>query len=168
MTLNEPTLFGVCDRKPGEFYVATLFVPPFWIPLVPKSSWVISEAFAPVQHGSGGYYASTLDSVRIPLSSKSVLLAWFRLAMILLAITCAIAIVVTLVQLALYRQLALLQASLWGLLLLASAAAYWASIQFSGPGPKRIEYLRQVIADDADEHLVTLAQDAERRRASGE
>jgi len=169
MPTNEPILFGVCDHKPGEFYVATLFTPQTFIPLIPRSSWVISEAFAPVVRGKEGYYAATLDSVKIPLSMKSVTLAYARCLLIALAGVSAVFVGVYIVRLALFREMQMAKSAFWAIALLGSAVGYWASIHFCGPGPRKVDHLRERIADNADdgtEHL-TIAQDEERRQSQG-
>ena len=164
MNPNEPILFGVCDQKPGEFYVATLFTPQTFIPLIPKSSWVVHEAFAPVTHGPTGYYASTLDSIEIPLSLKSVFLAYARCFLIGLGGVSLVITAVYIVRLALFREVEMLKSSIWALLCIGSAVGYWASITLSGPGPRKVQYLRDLIADNSDDHglKITLAQDEAR------
>ncbi|HSQ55140.1 MAG TPA: hypothetical protein VLM40_05290 [Gemmata sp.] len=61
--------FGLVDRVPGLFYVKTRFLHVWWVPLVPRESWVIHDD----GRGKHGY--------RIPLSWKSVFVAWSRLAL---------------------------------------------------------------------------------------
>jgi hypothetical protein len=160
MLPDSPTFFGFCDHKPGEFYVATLFHPPAPVPLIPVSSWVISEAYVQVTHGKRRWYAPTLDSVRIPLSLKSVSLAYFRVLMVLLGIMSALAIAWKLALLIVMRRFEPTPLIVLPLLALVAFAAYRLSISLSGPGPKKVRFLRATIQQSRDDDdLVSLADD---------
>ena len=159
MLPDSPTFFGFCDHKPGEFYVATLFKPPAPIPLIPVSSWVISEAYVQVTQGRRKWYAPTLDSVRIPLSMKSVLLAYFRVLMIALAIVSSLMMAWKLAALMFMRQFDPVSLIIWPMLLLGAFIAYRLSIALSGPGPNKVQFLREKIEADREEELLSLADD---------
>jgi hypothetical protein len=60
--------YGTCDVVPEVFHVATLFVHVYFVPIFPKRSFVYVRR-------AGG-----VEEVRIPLSPKSVFLAWARAA----------------------------------------------------------------------------------------
>ena len=60
--------YGTCDVVPDLFYVATIFFHFDYIPLVPLRSMLITRK------QGGTYYG-----VQIPMSFKSVLLAWGRM-----------------------------------------------------------------------------------------
>jgi hypothetical protein len=61
------TLFGRVDRVPGLFHVATQFLHVYWMPILPKRSMLVLE----MPSGEG-------RAVLLPLSWKSILLAWGR------------------------------------------------------------------------------------------
>ncbi|MEI8381588.1 MAG: hypothetical protein WCJ09_15780 [Planctomycetota bacterium] len=64
-------LYGKVDKVPGVGHVATNFGHLYYIPLIPtQTHFVISES-------SSGY-----QSVPIGMSMKSILMAWFRTAMV--------------------------------------------------------------------------------------
>lgn len=66
--------YGKCDRVPGLFHVKTRFLHIYWMPVVPRESYLVFES-------SGGQ-----QGIAIPLSFRSVLLAWSRMAATLLAV----------------------------------------------------------------------------------
>ncbi len=74
--------YGTVDRVPGMFYVATLFLHIFWIPLLPVGTWVC--ALESSEHTFG-------RSKRIRLSVRSLLMAWTRFFLIAVAVVCGIA-----------------------------------------------------------------------------
>ena len=59
--------FGRVDRVPGLFHVKTRFLHVWWIPFVPRESWVVDDGRG--NHGR-----------RIHLSWKSVFVTWSRVA----------------------------------------------------------------------------------------
>lgn len=61
--------FGRVDWVPGMFYVKTRFLHVWWVPLVPRESWVVEDD----GQGKHGH--------RIHLSWKSVFVAWSRVAL---------------------------------------------------------------------------------------
>lgn len=65
---------GKCDRVPGLFHVKTRFLHINWFPLVPRDSYLIME------QGGGR------EGVRIPMSFRSVLLAWVRAILVVTSI----------------------------------------------------------------------------------
>jgi hypothetical protein len=71
--------YGKVDRVPGLFYVVTRFVHVMFIPLLPLESYVILDT--PGGKGQRG--------LRIPMSVKSMLMAWLRGACITAAVICA-------------------------------------------------------------------------------
>jgi hypothetical protein len=62
-------LFGVVDDVPRHFYVATFFWHFWFIPLIPRESWLVFH------YSEGG---AGLQGVPIGLSWKSVFVAWIR------------------------------------------------------------------------------------------
>ncbi|MBI3469673.1 MAG: hypothetical protein HY000_42285 [Planctomycetes bacterium] len=69
--------YGPVDEVPEWFYVATSFWHLWFIPLVPRESWLLFHESA----GGGG-----LQGIPIALSWKSVLVAWFRALCIVLSV----------------------------------------------------------------------------------
>ena len=67
--------YGPVDEVSGWFYVATSFWHLWFIPLIPRESWLLFHESA----GGGG-----MQGVPIALSWKSVLVAWFRALCIVL------------------------------------------------------------------------------------
>ncbi len=72
-------LFGKVDEIPGIGHVATKFVHLDYFPLVPTESWFIIE-----QSGNGWRGA------RVGISAKSILIAWFRVALVLAIVIASI------------------------------------------------------------------------------
>jgi hypothetical protein len=60
-------MLGKCDRIPGMCHVATQFYHIDYLPLIPVQSWVVISS-------NGNQFRG----FKIPLSGKSVLLAWAR------------------------------------------------------------------------------------------
>lgn len=60
-------LFGRCDFVPGRFHVATRFFTAFFVPLVPLEGYVVL-----------GETGAHFQGVKIPISVKSLALAWGR------------------------------------------------------------------------------------------
>src|SRR5690242_18939565 len=58
-------LFGKVDKIPGVFHVATQFAHINYVPLVPTKSWLVTS-----EQGKGW------RGVPIPLSPKSIFIAW--------------------------------------------------------------------------------------------
>jgi hypothetical protein len=71
--------YGTCDVVPELFYVATWFFHVNYVPLVPTQSNLVF-----------GKQGDNYRVVRIPLSVKSIALAWIRTASFAGAIVCAI------------------------------------------------------------------------------
>jgi hypothetical protein len=65
-------LMGRCDVVPGLFHVETKFGHIYYLPLIPTASWLVLS-----KSGKG------FRGVPIPLSVKSILLAWARAAFFL-------------------------------------------------------------------------------------
>jgi hypothetical protein len=80
-------LMGRCDVVPGMFHVATMFGHIFYLPLVPKQSYVVLAQ-------SGDEFRG----VPIALSGKSVGLAWARAAVLFFAITSSTAVLIPLMD----------------------------------------------------------------------
>ena len=72
-------LYGKCDEVKGLFHVATKFGHFDYIPLIPMGSWLVFE-----KTGNGW------RGVRIPLSFKSILIAWARCIAIVAVVAGAI------------------------------------------------------------------------------
>jgi hypothetical protein len=72
-------LYGKCDEVKGVFHVATRFGHFDYIPLIPMGSWLVFE-----KTGNGW------RGVRIPLSFKSIFIAWARCIAILAVVIGAI------------------------------------------------------------------------------
>jgi len=60
-------LFGKVDEVPGHFHVATEFFHIDYVPLIPVKGWIVTS-----QNGTGWH------GVPIPISGKSVAIAWGR------------------------------------------------------------------------------------------
>jgi hypothetical protein len=75
-------LYGKVDEVPGLFYVATKFGHLWYIPLIPLGSTLV---FRETENGWEG--------VKIPLSGKSVLIAWLRAGLVLSAIATGVGII---------------------------------------------------------------------------
>jgi hypothetical protein len=71
--------FGRVDEVPGLFHVATKFGHLWYIPLVPVGSWLVLRK-------SG----NAIRGIKIPLSGKSILVAWARAGLIALALFLAV------------------------------------------------------------------------------
>jgi hypothetical protein len=70
-------LYGKVDRVPGLFHVATEFVHVWFLPLVPRRSFLVREETAD---------GKARSPVRIPLSSRSILIAWTRTVLSLIGL----------------------------------------------------------------------------------
>jgi hypothetical protein len=68
--------FGRVDDVPGVCHVATVFFHVLYVPLVPLRSWVVFGGTAKDDSWQG---------IPIPMSFKSVLLAWLRLPILVAA-----------------------------------------------------------------------------------
>jgi hypothetical protein len=66
------SLFGRVDRVPGLFHVVTQFLHVYWMPILPKRSFLILETSQSAGH-----------AIPLPLNWKSVLFAWGRLFLLL-------------------------------------------------------------------------------------
>ena len=66
-------LYGKVDRVPGLFHVATQFLHIYWMPIIPLRTYLVLEGARPRE----GFHG-----LAIPLSWKSILLAWGRLALV--------------------------------------------------------------------------------------
>jgi hypothetical protein len=60
--------FGTCDRVPGHIYLVTYFFHVAYIPLVPLNSFIVTS-----------WRDEQLFGKEIPISKKSVVLAWSRM-----------------------------------------------------------------------------------------
>ena len=78
-------LYGKVDVVPGFFHVATRFGHIYYLPLIPMKSFVVL-----------GQAGDEFTGVPIPLSFKSILLAWLRAALLLAAIVMTFAALVNL------------------------------------------------------------------------
>jgi hypothetical protein len=76
-------LFGKIDQVPGLGYVATRFFHIDYLPLIPYEGWLVFH-----QQGK------TWRGVKIPLSFKSLLVAWGRTASVVAGVGAAIAALV--------------------------------------------------------------------------
>jgi len=72
-------LYGKVDKVPGHFWVATKFAHVYYIPLIPTETWLVTSQTD--KHWRGK---------KIPLSLKSILTAWFRVAAIGAAVVGAV------------------------------------------------------------------------------
>lgn len=68
-------LYGKTDEVPGLFHVASRFLHLYYVPLIPVASYVVVD-----QDGDD------FRGVKIPLSLKSILLGWFRAALVILGL----------------------------------------------------------------------------------
>src|SRR5258706_11011021 len=75
ITVYGSRLYGKVDQVPGEFYVATEFFHSNFITVWPQRSWLIFH------EAKEGWYG-----VRIPMSLKSVAVAYLRCACTLCAV----------------------------------------------------------------------------------
>ena len=78
-------LYGKVDEVPGFFHVATRFGHIYYLPLIPMKSFVVL-----------GQSGEEFTGVPIPLSFKSILLAWVRAGLLLAAIVMTFAALVNL------------------------------------------------------------------------
>ena len=78
--------YGRCEEVPGFCHVVTRFGHLYYLPLIPTTSLAV------ISEDSNG-----IRGAEIPISMKSVLLAWFRAA---LAIGAIVTILMTLVEFA--------------------------------------------------------------------
>ena len=81
-------LFGETDRVPGLFHVATRFFHIDFLPLVPISSYVVFET------RRGGTTRSS-GGIAIPVSGKSIVVAWIRAIACICLIGTFIAMMIT-------------------------------------------------------------------------
>ena len=72
-------LFGSVDRLSNGRFVATRFAHVWYIPLIPMGSWLVTSSDGSGWHGS-----------RIPLSVRSVLMAYTRVMLSVIAIVAAV------------------------------------------------------------------------------
>jgi hypothetical protein len=77
--------YGKVDHVPGLFYVVTEFLHVWYVPLIPVKSQLVVDGS---EDGSG------FKGLRIPMNFKSVFMAWYRAALVLmvfagLAVGCA-------------------------------------------------------------------------------
>src|SRR5687767_4714548 len=63
-------LFGRCDFVPGRLHVATRFLALFFMPVIPFHGFIVVEQPGQMSR-----------MVQIPISLKSLLLAWLRLTL---------------------------------------------------------------------------------------
>jgi len=119
--------YGKVDQVPGLFYVATKFFYIQFVPLVPTESYLIFD---------GTETENNFRGCRIPLSGKSILFAWGRLALFVGGIVAAILAIVELTRIAEGR-------SNWITVTVAALSAvlsiwlFWASYRFAHAGPMR-------------------------------
>ena len=76
-------LYGKVDVVPGFFHVATRFGHVYYLPLIPTQSFVVL-----------GQSGDQFRGVAIPLSAKSILLAWLRALLVVTVIVATIAALV--------------------------------------------------------------------------
>ena len=69
MIIYGTDLFGKVDQVPGKFFVATQFEHLYLFPVIPKQSFIVVES---------SVEGDSFQGVKIPMSFKSVLLAYFR------------------------------------------------------------------------------------------
>jgi len=68
-------LYGKTDELPGLFHVASRFIHIYYVPLIPVASYVVLDQ-------DGDHFRG----VKVPLSLKSILLGWFRAALVILGL----------------------------------------------------------------------------------
>jgi hypothetical protein len=78
-------LYGKVDVVPGFFHVATRFGHVYYLPLIPTQSFVVL-----------GQQGDQFHGVPIPMSGKSILLAWLRAFLVVAFISATIATLVNL------------------------------------------------------------------------
>jgi hypothetical protein len=78
-------MYGKVDVVPGLFHVATRFGHVYYLPLIPTQSFVVL-----------GQQGDQFTGVPIPLSGKSILLAWVRAILVVAFISATIAALVNL------------------------------------------------------------------------
>lgn len=111
--------YGKVDRVPNLFYVRTRFFHVQFLPLVPLGSFLLIEG------------TNEERGVKIPLSIKSILTAWVRAALVLIAVGHGIAASVHVVQVLSNqpeRLASALQHAVW---LAGACLVYWMTVRFS-------------------------------------
>jgi hypothetical protein len=129
--------FGKVDQVPGELHVSTAFVHLFWFPIAPceKSSFLVVESY----RRRRGWW--------VPLNGKSVLFAYLRAVLVVVAAGAAFGALAVWGSPA--RSVLSWQASaalsLGGLVLaIASVVLFCFSYRFSRASPERAEELRRL------------------------
>jgi hypothetical protein len=80
-------LYGKVDRVPGLFHVATKFFHIWYVPLIPTQSWIVI---------AGTEKGNRWRGVELGLSGKSVLAAYFRLALVITVLVAGFRVISTL------------------------------------------------------------------------
>lgn len=150
-------LYGKVDHVPGLFHVATEFFHINWVPLVPLRSHLIVEA---------GQSTPSKTGVRVPLSWKSVLVAWGRLG--LLGVGCLVPILLLLAELGSRRPHAsLARSALWLTLHGLSWVVFALSYRWTRARPERALELARSLGippETVARYYEPLLSDADTRR----
>jgi hypothetical protein len=121
-------LYGKVDRVPGLFHVATEFLHVWFLPLVPRRSYLVREETVK---------GKALPPIGIRLSSRSILIAWTR------AVLSVVGIVLPIVAVIHYHQVqqGIGREPSLSLVFLAISAlcclGLWATYHFTHAGPLR-------------------------------
>ncbi|HMC64744.1 MAG TPA: hypothetical protein VKI65_07380, partial [Gemmataceae bacterium] len=119
--------YGKVDQVPGLFYVATRFIHVQFVPLLPLGSYVILD---------GKFRDGGQSEIKIGLSVKSILFAWFRAALWAIAVVIAIWAVISGMDATKGRK-PWLNCFVYGAVASATFGAIWASYRLTRAGPFR-------------------------------
>lgn len=158
-------MYGQTDEVPGLFHVATQFGHLYWVPLIPLGSYLV--------------FPDSDNMASLPLSGKSVLLAWLRAGLMLVII---VLLFMTLGSLS-DKGAGLLDTLLCGLALCAAIGVFAASRMLPVVGRATLDRARELGArglneqgqvllelhygtisvEEADEELERLQMEADER-----
>lgn len=133
-------LFGVVDRVPGHFYVATPFLYFCEIPIFPGRSYLVVDGS---QVDPTVFRKGSFSGYSIYWSLKSILMAWFRALLAVLGV--AGGVLAPLMYLAYYRDthdlLYLHIAWAATAMVFFCLFAYWLSLRLTRASPRRLAAL---------------------------
>ncbi len=129
--------FGKVDRVPGVFYVVTQFFHINFVPLIPLTTYLVLEGS---ESGNG------FKGVKIPMSFKSIVVAWGRWALIIGAlITAAFGLISLLAGVSARDVELMVQGVVLGLASVLCGVTFWATYHFSKAGHDRAMQLADEI-----------------------
>jgi hypothetical protein len=129
-------LFGKVDAVPGMFHVATKFFHINFMPLIPTQGWLVVERDG-----------SDWKGIAIPVSMKSVLVAWIRLVLFwcaLLGLLNALAGSLVPLTIGLLGLVGFIGSYRWSWISTADVERAMELAQQAGLGPEAVNHIRLV------------------------